>query len=683
MVALVMLIRPTRSPEISVYDGQAWRTYTRDDGIKINSVVAAAADERGDLWFAGGAFGGGVNRFIAAQETYKHYSRQSKPEFSNDKPMYSNWVRDIAADGGVVWVATAVGLLRFEDEVWSAISISSGRPLFEVMDEICGGSSGCISSARNGGQETEAVWAVAAAGGNMWAAVDDGSLARWDGNQWTRIPAQEALGPEPKKGLKSYDRPINTLALSDGVLWAGTLNQGLLRYDGQDWRRFDESTGLPDDHVRDLEVAAGRVWVATEREAAWIDQDTGQVHLLPDIENARSIAVDAQRAYFATSSGLVALDLLDGERVTFDAETGLPHSSCLNVTLDHQGRVWVATQSSTPLSRHGILLLLLCPIVGIMLLLPVGYLIYRRRKLPTTTTPSQELADRFGAPQEDKSMGDHIRSSASWMFKLLIFLAIVWPAASALSDNLETVLLLLLFGPSLLRFAWEGAILLPAQRALKRGDYARAQRIVRIGLKLASRSTNLNTLQQEIYFRQGNFMDAVQCARRVIRLAPTMAASYSNLGGVLSHLSQYAEAEEVCQAALSLDARYPLAFNNLAWALVMHEEQLERAIALSHIALDLVRSREHRSTFTGTLTHAYLGMGKVSEALDKAQDALQLAQDASRDCHQLASRHYLLAMCQRAAAINDEARQNLQSALDLDPHGFYADKARRALREIS
>jgi tetratricopeptide (TPR) repeat protein len=192
----------------------------------------------------------------------------------------------------------------------------------------------------------------------------------------------------------------------------------------------------------------------------------------------------------------------------------------------------------------------------------------------------------------------------------------------------------------------------------------------------------LNTLQLEIYFRQGNFMDATQCARRVIRLAPTMAMSYSNLGGMLSHLSQYAEAEEVCQAALSLDARYPPAFNNLAWTLVMQDEQLERAVALSQVALDLVGSREHRSTFTGTLSHAYLGLGKVSEALDKAQEALQLSQDASRDCHQLASRHYLLAMCQRAAAMNDAARQNLQSALDLDPRGFYADKARRALREL-
>lgn len=683
VVVMTLGWRTNRAPEISVYDGQAWRTYTRDDGIEIGSVVAVAVDERGDLWFAGGAYGGGVDRFLVEQETWKHYSRHDgKPKFSNEKPMYSNWARDVAADGGVVWVATAVGLLRFEDEVWSAISISSGRPVFEVMEEICGGSSKCISSARDGRENAEAVYAVAAADGHMWAAADDGSLAHWDGSQWTRIPAQEALGPDFRKGIKSYQDPISTLALSDGVLWVGTLNQGVLRYDGQDWQRFDSSQGLPSDHVRDLEVFAGRVWVATPQGAAWIDEGAGKINVSLLGLDVRSIIGDAQQAYLATSDGLIVLDLSSDEYTIHDAETGLPHSECLDVALDRQGRVWVATQSPSVFSRYR-MILMFCP-VGLLSLLFFGYLFYRWRKSPATTTlqKSKELADQFGAPEEEKGMRERAMSISSLVLKLLILLAIVLPAARGLADNLDIVIVVLLLGFSIPLFLWEIATLLPARFYIKRGDYARAERIVRIGLKLHSRSTNLNIARQVIHSRQGHFVDAVQVARRVVRLAPGQAMVYSNLGGLLPHLSQYAEAEAACQAALSLDARHTSAFNNLAWALVMSKRQLERAEALLHIALGLTSSKERLGACTGTLSQVYFEMGKIPEALDKAEEALQLTESAGRDCHQLASGHYWLGTFQRVAAMDDAARQNLQSALDLDPHGLYAGKARRALKEM-
>ncbi len=681
MMVVLATIRSSRSPQVSVYDRHTWRTYTDDDGIEINSVVAAAVDERGDVWFAGGAFGGGVDRFQPAQETWTNYSRHlGAPQFSNSEPMYSNWVRDIATDGNVVWVATAVGLLRFEDEVWSAISISSGRPLFDVMDKICAGDDSCISSARNGGEPSEAVYAVAAGGGHLWAAVDDGSLAHFAGGDWVYLPAEDVLGPNPKQGIKDYVRPISTLALGDGVLWAGTLTQGVLRYDGQEWQRFDTSRGLPDNQVRDVAVFGGRVWVATAKGTAWIDVETGEIFTLADIENVHSVAGNAEQVYLATDIGLVALDLVGDGRSVYDASTGLPDGACWIVTVDDAGRVWVSTEKTSTFPRT---LMLVISFAGAVILF-ISYVVYHRGKAAKTQRRIKEWVETFGAPATDQMRKKRTGVSVIILVLTTAFFVVQFLGSSSLSnsiDRLSNIVAPVWILYTILGFVGGFGTRQLVEFYIKRDDYAQAERVVRVLQQINPRSRNMLLMQQKIYTQQGRFTEAAQIARQVIRLTPGQATAYSNLGGLLADLGQYAEAEAACQVSIEISAQFPHPFNNLAWTLILHKEQLERAVELLEIGLSVSRSKAQRGACISTLSQAYFAMGKIPQALDKAKQALQLANQ--RDLYRMAELYYGLGTFQSAAGMTGEAQQSFQHTLTLAPQCRYADKAQQALHEMS
>ena len=156
--------------------------------------------------------------------------------------------------------------------------------------------------------------------------------------------------------------------------------------------------------------------------------------------------------------------------------------------------------------------------------------------------------------------------------------------------------------------------------------------------------------------------------------------SYTNLGGVLADVGRYDEAEAACRRALELAPQSVGAHNNLAWALICRGRELERAVELLQQGLRLSGWRQHRSACLGTLSHAYRKLGRVDQAVQAAQEALELAGRGHRP--RLAELYYGLGLAQRAAGQREEARASFQRVFSLDPRGRYAPEARRALREM-
>ncbi len=169
-----------------------------------------------------------------------------------------------------------------------------------------------------------------------------------------------ALLPAPARGQRysfrfyGADEGLGQLAVHrmlqdrQGFLWVGTTN-GLYRYDGLRFRRFDGADGLPVSRIRSLhETAGGELWVGTGGGLARFSGERFEtIKLAPSNEmvGKSSIASDRDgRLYVGTREGLAigqpishapGVDFTGGEKPGH-----LPRCPVYGVHVDPQGAVW-------------------------------------------------------------------------------------------------------------------------------------------------------------------------------------------------------------------------------------------------------------------------------------------------------------------------------------------------------
>jgi diguanylate cyclase (GGDEF)-like protein len=134
-----------------------------------------------------------------------------------------------------------------------------------------------------------------------------------------------------------------------GFIWIGT-RDGLLRYDGARVIRFGLDQGLPSTDVEQIEQAPnGRIWIVTREGLAFFEKNAVHSFKLPEanseFDGAQALALDRDGIpYVATLNGLLRLDPGKGKisRVWGKAD-GMPAAEVEAVTVDPNGRVWIAS----------------------------------------------------------------------------------------------------------------------------------------------------------------------------------------------------------------------------------------------------------------------------------------------------------------------------------------------------
>jgi tRNA A-37 threonylcarbamoyl transferase component Bud32 len=87
--------------------------------------------------------------------------------------------------------------------------------------------------------------------GTVWAARQDGGLARFHGGLWERVP-------------EAGEGRFNDVVAAQGQVWAATPEAGVRHFDGHAWRSLRTPEGLPSDRILCLRRdAEGRVWAGT------------------------------------------------------------------------------------------------------------------------------------------------------------------------------------------------------------------------------------------------------------------------------------------------------------------------------------------------------------------------------------------------------------------------------------
>jgi diguanylate cyclase (GGDEF)-like protein len=190
--------------------------------------------------------------------------------------------------------------------------------------------------------------------GYIWA---DGPI-RYNGRTWQKVAVPGESFPA---------RSWSLLAASDGSLWFGRVEGGLLRLRNGVWRRYAPGSGVPAGQVGALvEDRQGTLWVGTSGGLARCRDGRCAEEKALRGENVRALAVTRTQAgrpalWIGTSRGLLRLDGIDGPSPTlsprFDDRAALPDLSIRSVaeTVSPEGSrtLWVATDNGVARRRDG------------------------------------------------------------------------------------------------------------------------------------------------------------------------------------------------------------------------------------------------------------------------------------------------------------------------------------------
>ena len=279
----------------SVYDGAAWRTFTKaDDFLRGNAVTALAQDTDAPLWIATER---GVQGFDAT-------GRQTAWFDAADIGMPLDAVRTLLPDAaGGLWVA-GQGASYFDGRNWEQYTVDDGlagetvrAAAVDDQDRTWFGTDGGLSI-WNGeqffnitgdrGLPSSDIRALAGDGPVMWIGSRGGGLYRFEENELqilnrrnTGLPSDNItalavaadglwIGSDQgiarlEEGVLTVSReltaPITALAVQGDLLWAGTADQGVYAFDGSTWTQITTADALPADAVTALSAQADRVWI--------------------------------------------------------------------------------------------------------------------------------------------------------------------------------------------------------------------------------------------------------------------------------------------------------------------------------------------------------------------------------------------------------------------------------------
>lgn len=236
------------------FDGESWKHFTSEDGVPRTRISSAAIGPGGELWLY--SIGLPVGRSLEEPPQWAEHSRVTV----FDGTRWSHWEAleeesielgflDLASDG-TPWIASARvrwgdgqpgGVWKLDGDTW--VQVWEGSKPLDFFSSLVVGRSGEIWAAYR-----EFVLHLTADGGEL-------------------LDAAARMGTSSGQGALIDWQPT---AIATGVandVWVATMGGGVLRFDGNEWLTFDESTGLPGTEVADLAVASdGRLWLLIGRE---------------------------------------------------------------------------------------------------------------------------------------------------------------------------------------------------------------------------------------------------------------------------------------------------------------------------------------------------------------------------------------------------------------------------------
>jgi tetratricopeptide (TPR) repeat protein len=176
----------------------------------------------------------------------------------------------------------------------------------------------------------------------------------------------------------------------------------------------------------------------------------------------------------------------------------------------------------------------------------------------------------------------------------------------------------------------------------------------------------------DAWFAKGNDRKAIAEYETALTIQPQLATAHEKIGMLHHQRKHWAEAERVYLAAIKINPKSPLAYNNLAWVNLEQNSDRDAAVRWARQAVDLV---PQSSQFQDTLGWAYRAGGNKAKALA----ALERAASISPPNPEIL---YHLGIVLTEAGRDKDAMTAFRKALDLKANFSDADDARYRLAKL-
>lgn len=288
---------------VSVFENNRFNNFTTENGLSNNIIYSSTLDREGNLWF--GTFGGGANLFLG--DYFENHTAEDG--LSNDV------VTSITeSDDGEIWLATyGGGISILKDGDFRTMSLNEG-----LLDDKV------FSLDRD-------------SKGRIWIGMRNG-LAYMESGR-LNIFSEEVF---------PYRKVRQVYEDSKGILWISTYDDGMVRYDGDEFELINTEDGLADNTVLGtVEGKDGSMWIATyggvsryylgEVESFSIQEG------LPNNAVMMVIRDSKDRIWASTFGGIAWFDGLKFQSIT--TEDGLPNRVCYFIKQSKNGAFWVGTNN--------------------------------------------------------------------------------------------------------------------------------------------------------------------------------------------------------------------------------------------------------------------------------------------------------------------------------------------------
>jgi ligand-binding sensor domain-containing protein/signal transduction histidine kinase len=202
---------------------------------------------------------------------------------------------------GNIWLGTSRGIERLRDSPFVAYSISKtgasesngpvyvddqGRTWFAPLD---GGlywlKNGQVGSVSNDGLNTDVVYSITGAPGEIWVGRQQGGLThlRFDSSSFTAKTFREIDG-------LAQNNVYSVFETRDGSVWAGTLNGGVSRFKDGKFSSFTSLDGLASNTVSAIEETSdGTMWFGTPNGVTSFSQGKWQTYSVQNGSNSGEV----------------------------------------------------------------------------------------------------------------------------------------------------------------------------------------------------------------------------------------------------------------------------------------------------------------------------------------------------------------------------------------------------------
>lgn len=282
---------------LAVYENGQWTSYTTEDGLVHNAVLAIKVSElTGDVWLA----------------TMGGLSRWSGGAFENYTQMNSGMPNDViyglACDGQDVWVATGGGAGKLDTYTgnWE-IYTENNAPMHEPW-----------------------TYGISANDEKVFIAAWGGGVVEYNKKtktfrDYTDPDGNMEIDLFPDDGLV-HDITTGT-SWSDGYLWVATYF-GLSRYDGVHWKGyFDHDSGLASNFINYVYAYGPVAYLCTDKGLSTTDGTDWVTYV-------RNEKDEGGAAIFSGEQGSGRIDM----------KASIAHNYVLGVAVNDK-EIWVATSS--------------------------------------------------------------------------------------------------------------------------------------------------------------------------------------------------------------------------------------------------------------------------------------------------------------------------------------------------